>query len=378
MFTLDEIKSQRVIMSRWPDHKDADHVNFGGLRYRFYGSSQAMWTAIKNNDLDMIYGNQVLLTKEMVNTKPDHVDEIRQKRHGGLSVVPQHNDEQLGDLAVRKAMAYVINRNDAATNANAYTQGPAPAPISCISETIMDDWIGGVKDGFTVYGPDSKPEEAKRVLEEGGYSKQDGQWIDPDGNEVEIPVHVSSDRSTWVAAARTVAKQLDDFGFDAPLEADEPSSYWSTYLDGKFEKTVMGFWGHPAAGLPFFQLWLALLRIVPGKASNHPAENTEVSMPIGDPSGSKNTLNLEELVVDMEKVDDQEELKEMVQKVAWAYNQTLPQLPLLQGFHQSAVTRDEWDVAANDDPAIDGYPLEKDRVPFYLLRKDKLKAVESS
>ncbi|MFB6135269.1 MAG: ABC transporter substrate-binding protein [Halobacteriaceae archaeon] len=378
MFELDSIRAQRVILTKWPDHIDADHVNFGGVRYRFYPSSQQMWSAVQSGDLDMIYGNQVLLTKSMVANKPDYVDEIRKKRHGGLSLIPQHDDDQLGDLALRKAMAYVINRDTAAKNANAYTQGPAPEPISSISGEVQDEWLGDVMGDFTVYGPGSKPEKATQVLREAGYTKEGGSWMDPNGNPVNVPVHCSADRGTWVAAARTVSGQLDDFGIKSSLSADEPSSYWSTYLDGNFDKTVMGFWGHPAARLPFFQLWLSMLRVVPGQACHFPVEKATVPMPIGDPEGSEQTLDLKALIQEMERIDDEQKMKENVQTVAWAYNQTLPQLPLLQGFHQAAVTRDEWDLPPTDDPAMVGYYLERVRLPNYLLRRDKLKAVESS
>jgi peptide/nickel transport system substrate-binding protein len=233
-------------------------------------------------------------------------------------------------------------------------------------------------DGFTVYGPESKPEEAKRVLQEADYTKEGGNWITPDGNRVKIPIHCSADRGTWVAAARTVAGQLDDFGFKSALSADEPSSYWETYLNGNFEKTVMGFWGHPAARLPFFQLWLSLLRKIPGQACHFPVEEASVPMPVGTPDGSTETLNLKKTIQEMERIDDEEQMKENVQTVAWAYNQTLPQLPLLQGVHQAAVTRDEWDLPPKDDAAMTGYYLERVRLPMYLLRRGKLAAVDSA
>jgi len=378
MFELDTIQAQRVILTKWEDHIDADLVNFGGVRYRFYPSSQQMWSAIQSGDLDMIYGNQVLLTRNMVDGKPDHVDEIRKKRHGGLSLVPQHEDDQLNDPALRKAMAYVIDRTTTARNANAYTQGPAPSPISSISEEIQQEWLGDVIDGFTVYGPESKPDEAERVLREAGYTVEDGTWTTPGGDPVEVPVHCSADRGTWVAAARTVAEQLSDFGIRSELSADEPSSYWETYLNGDFDKTVMGFWGHPAARLPFFQLWLSLLRVIPGQGSHYPVENASVPMPVGDPDGTEEALDLKAMIQEIERLDDQQQLKENVQTVAWAYNQTLPQLPLLQGVHQAAVTRDEWDLPGNDDPATAGYYLERVRLPMYLLRRGELAAAEST
>jgi len=375
MFEFDDVRAQRVILTKWSKHIDADNVNFGGVQYRFYPSSQQMWSAIQSGDLDMIYGNQVLLTGSMVESKPDHIAEVRKKRHGGLSLVPQHEDDQLSDLPLRKAMAYVINRNTAAENANPYTQEPAPKPISSISGEIQDQWLGDVQDGFTVYGPESKPEDARRVLQDADYTKEDGEWLTPGGDPVEIPVHVSADRGTWVAAARTVAAQLEDFGFQSELSADEPSSYWETYLNGNFEKTVMGFWGHPAARLPFFQLWLSLLRVIPGQGSHYTVENAQVPMPVGDPDGSVETLNLKEMIQEMERTDDEQTLQENVQTVAWAYNQTLPQLPLLQGVHQAAVTRDEWELPAVDDPAMNGYYLERVRLPMYLLRRGKLAAI---
>lgn len=100
-------------------------------------------------------------------------------------------------------------------------------------------------------------------------------------------------------------------------------------------------------------------------------------MPVGEPDGETQTMNIKQTVQDMEKTDDQDELKEMVQTVAWMYNQRLPQLPLLQGFHQAAVSRDEWQMPDKEDDAMDGYLLEKVRLPNFLLRRDKLEAIES-
>jgi peptide/nickel transport system substrate-binding protein len=334
-----------------------------------------MWSGILSGNLDFIIGNQSVITKNMLEGGPEYVEEFRKKRFGGMSLIPQHEDSQLGDLAVRKAIAYLVDRKAVAGNVSSITQDPAPL-LTSLASSVQERWLGDLRDKMTVYGKRSKPNEAKRVLEEAGYTREDDSWYDPDDEPVSIPIHAPLNIGSWVTAARTVSSQLTDFGIDAELSADDVTSYWPTYREGRFEKMVCGFWGHPAAKLPYFQLWLSLLRRIPGEACNYPVTEAPVPMPVGESRAETETVNLEELITEMEVLGDESALEANVRTVAWAYNQTLPQIPVLQGIHQTIARRDKWEFPPKGNQLLTGYLLEKNRLPYFLLRRGKLRAVK--
>lgn len=390
MFVPKEVRPKRVILERNDKFPFADNINFGKLEYRAFGGSQQQWQSMQSGDLDFMEYHEVQGLGERAKDVPDFIEKDVVPGAGNISIVPQHLDSHLGNRAVRQAMAYALDRTDIASNCGVWFR--AAPKLTGFTEVVTDKFIPGETfSQFTEYGPKSKPEKATQVLEDAGFTKQDGKWVTPDGEVVNTKI-VSRTGTYWGVGARTASSQLKEFGFEAPTELREDTTYWSHYGSGEFKKCAVGWWGHGSSQLPYYQSWLTLQRAVPGKVAHWGidveslqtesgatpiSKKVRVPMPVGDPNGSMEELNLKKRIDQLFVEDDEETIKQLVTEIAWGYNQFLPQLPMINGQKPQLLNKKGWDVPNMDEKPWDNYVYtERGYLPRELWRNGGLKATK--
>ena len=151
----------------------------------------------------------------------------------GTSVLlyPNHTHPFLGDVSVRKALSYAIDRKKVVQIAmHNYTQ---PAPVT------------GLSPAYGVWNPAQEDwtqhdiKKARSLLIEAGYAFDDKEILrDSKGQPVSVTLSVVSGWSDWVRAAQVIARQLSQLGIQTRVEGRDFGAWFSALQKGEFELSL--------------------------------------------------------------------------------------------------------------------------------------------
>lgn len=369
-FRFERAAEQELVLSKFEDYHRAENVNFEEMRYQFLESNSQRWQAMRGETVDALHN--VATTPEVAGTFPDHVREIKQPANWGMSILFDHEHEHFGRLEVRQAIAHLIDREAVAANSAAGGDWKAsvktPHGIAGNFDGGAEDWLDD-PSAYEDYGPGARnTERAAELLESAGFSREDGSWVDEDGQPLEFSIKVPSDWDDWVRAVTTYNQHLSDFGIDAELVSRSESAFFDEdlYGDAGFDVTVM--WWVEGVTYPYHSFRWIFNSQEADTIWNLPDE-AEIP-PIGEPDGPTETMVFADEIGELVAMDpESDEAREKIQRLAWAVNYWLPMLPLMEKFDQSFVSTDGWDVVEESDPdASVQYPT------TYLPRVGKLTA----
>jgi len=259
-FQFEDADSQRTLLSKYDDHPDADNINVSEAEYLYKPQNQGRWNSLINNETD---GSATLfMPKNRLNQLPDSMQVSLIPRHWGMGLVFNFEKEPVNDERVRKAIAHVINRENAAANSGAGTNSKLavtyPSGLTGeFNDQIEGGWLEGVTEEFDTYGRASaQTEKAASLLQDAGYEKQNGTW-QKDGEPLTLPIKGPSGFSDWVSAVNTIVSQLQDFGIEAESVMLDNSTYWgSDYSNGDFVAGLQG-WASYDQSYPYFHFdWI--------------------------------------------------------------------------------------------------------------------------
>jgi peptide/nickel transport system substrate-binding protein len=351
---------------------DSDNINFTEYSFDAYqgASTPQQDFSTGGGRFDSIWS--MFAPPETVESFQDYVVEVRSiPAKWGYGMVFNHDDPVFGDRAVRQAIAYVINRQELVDNAGPRTKFPAEVPCG-IAPRDIDNWLGDTKSNFETYGVDESDQEtATQVLEDAGYTKEDGQWMTPDGETISAEYLTPGGWSDFTTMTETIVDRLNEFGFDLTI-ASRPTSDWQgAFIDGNF-KIGTFYWlpGQSRSAFPYYPLRHQLVNAAIDGGHNYPAEE-EQTIPSMDGSGEMTVTPLD-TVDEIGTVPDEESARPIVQEAAWHNNVDLPMLSLVSKFEQSWVTDDEWNVDLEEGDVDRGIKWP----PFWLPRQGKLTASE--
>jgi ABC-type transport system substrate-binding protein len=176
----------------------------------------------------------------------------------------------------------------------------------------------------------------------GGGSGGENGWYTPDGDRFRIRIAAPSN-GTWPLNAETATQTLSDFGIDATAELKDKAAYGETIQQSAFEMAVQ-VWGasgksrhpHNFLGTEYSENRSRVVSV--------DATAVEVPMPVGDPDGTVETVDVSARIEALGKASDEAEQSRLIEELAWIYNQHLPRLPLINGVNRVWLTTDEWDV----------------------------------
>jgi peptide/nickel transport system substrate-binding protein len=176
----------------------------------------------------------------------------------------------------------------------------------------------------------------------------DGVWVDDQGKRMEYELTVPAEYADWSAAAENVAEQLTAFGIKTTVRGVTFTQHPVEVNQGKFQLAIRAWGaGNPHPHFSFVQDFFThnYVQAAEGKGMNFPLTQT-----VGD----LGELNLEEMVVASAEGLDEASQKETVVKLALAFNQLLPIVPLWERYGNNPTL---------DGVRVTGWPPEGD--PIY-------------
>lgn len=328
---------------------NADNVNFDTYLLESFGGNNAQHQAlISGEELDA--ASSLFVPPEIVEQFPDHIVEVNIPAKWGYGIVFNHDDPHFGQRAVRQAIAHVINRQAIVDNAGPRSKFVSQTPCG-IAPQDQEYWLGDWMGDFETYGPESsQTEEATQLLEDAGYTKQDGTWQDSDGNTIGGEFYSPASWTDWKTMSQTVIDQLNNFGLDLTLNTLPTNDWFSQYSSGDFGMGSL-YWlpGGSRSTFPYFPLRYQLWEEEIGGGHNY-REKAESEQTIPGRDGEEMTLTPLEVTEQIAQQPSDDESRQYVQQAAWHSHIELPFLGLVSKNEQSWVTDDEWTVAAEDSP----------------------------
>ncbi|NJQ01398.1 ABC transporter substrate-binding protein [Streptomyces zingiberis] len=232
VYTLDSFDAgSEAKFSVNPDYQGPARVKNSGMTMKFYrGNQGALKEALRRGDLDLAYrGLSIEDISDLETATTDQKDGLEVIE--GTSAEVQHlvfnlDHPVAGKEAVRKAVAYLVDRSALVRDVYKYTAKPlysiVPSGITAHNTAFFD-----------LYGDRPQPAKAEAALRDEGITEP-----------VELTLHATPSRygPGTVPAFEEIAEQLNAGGlFDAKVESTELGAYEKGIRNGDYGVYVKGW-----------------------------------------------------------------------------------------------------------------------------------------
>lgn len=273
---------------------------------------------------------------------PDGIEFVEMPYYAGRGLVVNHEQEPFGDPRVHLAITHALEQD--VFTAEEMDEPVGPTHYSHLSSVYIDSFISEEdQEQLVDYSPQDY-DAASALLEEAGFSQDDGEWYTPDDELFEFGIVSPQER---VDHGRLAAEQLRGFGIGAEVEALESAVAFGNMTSGDYSVGVWDWGGGFAThGLTDHEMlwdgwWNYDVMRIP--------DEVEVP-PFGDPDGEREAVSPIDFINEGKQAESDEEMREAVTELAWVYNQTLPSIPLTEVFDRVIFNTADWEVPDLDDP----------------------------
>ncbi|WP_026116730.1 ABC transporter substrate-binding protein [Nocardiopsis valliformis] len=200
-------------------------------------SNEVTMNMISNNEVDLsnnfLPGIDQMIDGQAITSFYDEPPYMQSANTAWL--VLNHEQEPMGDAEFRKALAHSIDMET-------IIDGPYSNLVEGANPTGLlpqwDDYIDHelVSENGYSYNPD----EAVALLEEAGYTDQDGDgFVDtPDGEPISLTLQVPSGWTDWMEAARVIAENAQEVGINVEADFPDFDLLVNNRNDGDFDMLV--------------------------------------------------------------------------------------------------------------------------------------------
>jgi len=360
-FQIDTVTGNSVTMTRFEDYAKAENIDFSTIEAIGFSDAQSEYQAQLGDQIDVI-DSRGGMPESVRNNMGDNWKLVTYPDGQDVRMVFNYESNTVGgyeNREVRQAVAAVLNQTEFPPIGGSHNKFPVQYQTD-MTNAQSEDWLSDSLSDFTNYGgPDTgwnRTDMATTLLESAGFERNgNDKWVDADsGNPLEIPVKYPAGWSGAVPMYRNAAEQLQEFGITAPAVGRENNTLFSSDIpQGNYELT----WTVMSGRHPYdrFRLSMSTLET----ATNTPQlskEKIQVPMPVGDPEGSPQEINLNEKIQRLGRTTDSETEQQLVTELAWAHNQWVPALQCWEKHPLHGITRDDWDWPASDDDFLRSHP----------------------
>jgi peptide/nickel transport system substrate-binding protein len=340
-YNLQEVRDDRLRYEIFDDYPFADEITYPIREVMFAQSDQQRWLELTEGELDGHGGFGV--QKKQVENRPERVDVFNPQENACVGHFFQHDDQWLGKREVRLAIAHVIDMEAASENSNSGILSQySGMPIRGTAEA----WLGDSLDDLTYYGKSTEEDKtrAAELMRQADLEKQDGTWVKPNGDPLQVPLKVISGWNVAVLVGQTIIQSLQSFGIQSELVTEEGTAFFgNSWTPGEFKMIHVhsGFGGYH----PYFY-YRKPFKSDGNWSMWNPPEEVEVPSTFGDPESSLETVQVGEKVEQLRAATDKEQEKQLVKDLAWAFNQSLPYLISMPYSYPQFLTNDDWEYPA--------------------------------
>ncbi|MEE1740309.1 ABC transporter substrate-binding protein [Streptomyces sp. BE147] len=230
-YKLDSIEDSKAVFSVYSGYRGTAEVKNSGVTLQlFQGNQQALQSSLEKGDVDIAYRGlsaKAIAALDTSSTEEKEGIDVVQ----GNSAEVQHmvfnvDDPVVGKLAVRKAIAYLIDRYSLVSEVYQSTATP-------LYSVVPVGITGHGTSFFDTYGDSPQPKQAKEELRDAGIT-----------DKVELTLWSTPSRYGPATddELQTIADQLNQSGlFDARMKSVPFDEYEKGIAEGKYGVYVKGW-----------------------------------------------------------------------------------------------------------------------------------------
>ncbi len=299
---------------------------------------------------------------------------IRGPNYSGPALYFNHTIYPFSVPEFRQALAYAIDRAENGVVSMAES-GVAVEYMAGFSDNLIPLWL--TEDTLGAMNKyEFNVDTAEQMLLDLGFTRgDDNVWIDDQGNRLSFELTAPSEFADWSAAAENLAEQLTEFGIETTFRGVTFTQHPSDVRAGNFQMAIRE-WG---AGNPHphfsFDVDFNTYNTTGGSVEVT-AAGPGMQFPLVQET-SLGELDLAALTIEAGKGSDRDAQAAIVNQLALAYNELLPQIPLWERYGNNPTLEDVrvtgW--PADGDPIINNGTY-ADPFAIVLMLQGKLRPAE--
>ncbi|HEV8470408.1 MAG TPA: ABC transporter substrate-binding protein [Candidatus Limnocylindria bacterium] len=333
------LTAAQMSLVRNPGGLFADKVNFDKVVI-YQGETAEITPIVLNGDVDYATHGFPLAADKAFQDKGYRI--IRGPIFTGPALYFHwENAPQFQDKRLRQAVAMAFNREEAGKIFYG-SSARAPKYMAGFSDGLVANWVNsGDQSKLNSYAFDTAKADA--LMKDAGYAKVDGVWA-KDGKKLEFEFYFPSDFQDWAAAATYANDALNKWGLKLTPRGAIRSTQLPDTNNGKFQ-IAMNPWGignsHPQPSL-----------VRPFREFNKDLSAGGMKYPLTQ-QYSGGTINFDTVLDDAIAGFDIAKQKDPVTKLAVAFNELLPCIPIYERLNNNPV---------NDKARVSGWPADGDKI----------------
>ena len=334
--TESQLTMNKVDSSWIADQTDLDKMVI------YNGETPAVTPLVLSKDIDYATHGFPIATEKSFDDQGIRI--IRAPTYSGPALYINYAKiKAFADPKVRQAIAKAIDMDENGTVSLAKSAKRSEY-MTGVSDVLIKDWVSQ-DDLSSMDSYEYDPDKAASELEDLGFKKDGDVWVSPEGERMEYELGAPAEFADWSAAAKNLGDQLTKFGIKTTVRTVTFTQWDPRVLDGDFEMGINA-WGqgqpHPVYSFEY-----------PLLTYNVDASGGGIHFDLTQDTESLGKVDLHKLVIQSASGLDKEEQKATVTKLAKAFNELLPVIPL-------------WERYGNN-PALDG-----ERVTGWLPDSDPI------
>lgn len=343
-----------VDVSNWPTGLNMSQVNF-----RFSESYNQAAQYIRGNVADGGYVQNVT-----ADSLPPQVKMVNAPSLYGIGINFNfwENGSPAGDPAfrdpnVRKAFAHIIDRQSVGTQYQGQ-QATTDSLMTGMLDVQENQWLDkGFRNQLSRYETDT--DRAAQYLRASDYTKEDGKWYRPNGEQFTTSLATAAGVSYYVSGFEVVASQLSEFGIEAELQTQSNTSFFGSAANELgAQLTTPGYYGGQDPN-PYFAFDFMYRRPVVQPAGsdepdyNLPGDETMKVPPVGESdSDERITIDPYAKLTELGKTNDEAKQRQIVKELAWATNQWIPKITCAEYINKYVISTDDWNFPPPNSAAL--------------------------
>ncbi|WP_204365856.1 ABC transporter substrate-binding protein [Haloferax gibbonsii] len=308
-------------------HITADDLNFNLIEGLPIDSPQKKLRSLRNNEADSLHNTA--FTSAQSDQVPDHYEGLTYFTHSGGAFCFNCRREPFDNRKVRWALSNVWRAGHATLMQNLplSDKNKDTVPFSAgMSGPLVEKWLGDRKDDYMHF--DGGTERAAELLRGEGFTKENGKWYKPDGEQFTITFKGASFHSN---RTQTGAQLLTDFGIETKALVQEPTTWFSKTTANR-DYDITNWWVGQSVAIPYQGLfgtlvnsaWVTAYPLGVESVSSWEGESTSEFIvkvpPIGEPEGEPREVNIKERLSKLAAAQTEDEKRPHIQEIAWVWN----------------------------------------------------------
>lgn len=350
-FQLKDVGDDIVVMEKYDDHPNADSINFDEFTINLFSQNKPT-QPYSTGQVDAAHKG-FPLPKDQRKQLPEKHTLFREGRSTNklfaFNCGHEINDydSPFESVNVRKAVCHVFDRQQVSSLLQGVNQlfewpvcrVPGPTMANKKNSTVQF-----VNNNLTVYGTNDTKRATSLLRQEGYERNSKGNWLTPDGKRFEIKIMNGAERPD----IQVLKRNLKDFGIsvtqqqvdDATFDENRTNGHYDMMPDGSSANGITALWA-----LDLVSDWI--------QSITHFSPETELPMPIGDPSGSSGTKSIN--VADHIRKWQVTGNSKFHHELMWWWNQMLPEAEMMYQPDAGAYNAKNWtlDVKSGIENGVD-------------------------